>query len=68
MFLFLAVQGKLQKTILAIPFLFIAFQDTISMLLRSFGVSGWFPFVFTATVISLIFLLTMKPSSVGVKQ
>ena len=68
MFLFLAVQGKVQKIILGILFPFIAFQDTISMLIRSFGISGWFPFVFTATVISLIFLLTMKTNSVSVKQ
>jgi hypothetical protein len=68
MFLFLAVQGKVQKIILAILFPFIAFQDTISMLIRSFGISGWFPFIFTATVISLVFLLTMNPYSVSVKQ
>jgi hypothetical protein len=68
MFLFLAVQGQVQKIILATLFPFIAFQDTISMLIRSFGISGWFPFIFAATVISLVFLLTMNPYSVSVKR
>jgi hypothetical protein len=68
MFLFLAVQGKVQKITLAMLFPFIAFQDTISMLIRSFGISGWFPFIFTATVISLVFLLMMNLYSVSVKR
>lgn len=68
MFIFLAAQGQVQGILLAIPFLFIVFQDTLSLSISSFGISGWFPFVFTATVISLVFLFTMKPYDVGVKH
>jgi hypothetical protein len=62
MFLFLAAQGRLQKILVGIPLLIVAFQDIIRIIIGSFGADGWFPFIFADTVIALIFLLSMKPS------
>src|SRR5258706_2003529 len=61
MFIFLAAQGPVQKFFVGIPLVFVAFQDLIRLIMSSlFDISWWFPFVFTTTVISLIFLLTTK--------
>ena len=64
MFLFLASQGRLQKILVGIPLLIIAFQDIISIIVSAFGITSWFPFIYTDTIIALIFLLSMKPSFV----
>ena len=61
MFLFLAAQGRLQKILIGIPLLIVAFQDIIRIIVSFFSVAGWFPFIFADTVIALIFLLSMKP-------
>lgn len=61
MFLFLSAQGRLQKMLVGIPLLIVAFQDILRIIISFVSVAGWFPFIFTDAVIALIFLLKMRP-------
>lgn len=65
MFLFLAAQGRLQKILVGILLLIIAFQDIISIIVSTLGIVSWFPFIFADTVIALLFLLSMEPGFTG---
>jgi hypothetical protein len=61
LFLFLANRGRVQKILIGIPLAFVAFQDVIRAILgMGLNFNEWFPFTFTAVVISLFFLLTGK--------
>ncbi len=62
MFLFLAAQGRVQQILVGIPLLIIAFQDIVGIIVSTLGITSWFPFIFTDTVIALIFLFTIKPN------
>jgi hypothetical protein len=61
MFLFLAAQGRLQRILVGIPLLIVAFQDIIRIVIGLLGADGWFPFIFADAVVALIFLLSMRP-------
>lgn len=60
MFVFVAGQGRVQEIFLGIPLFFVIFQDLLRTILDSVGIPGWFPFIFTTTVLALIFLLQGK--------